>query len=89
MRASVCRRIAVAKSAPATPSAITAADERREEELGLEAWRARNAGVIASRRGIDELVAELLDGDERHRPSSGSFSRSRRTWTSTVRVPPV
>ena len=40
-------------------------------------------------RPLDELVPELLDGLDGSSESGGSFSRRRRMWTSTVRVPPV
>jgi hypothetical protein len=54
-------------------------DQRGEKELGLEG---SNHGMSAS---LYPNCLTVTSASVR----SGSFSRSRRTWTSTVRVPPV
>src|SRR2546425_11514100 len=60
--ASICRRIVVANSVPATARAMTAAD--RAAKKNFVWYVVRNGAGMWLRRGLHQLVAELLDRDE-------------------------
>src|SRR5207237_8793327 len=64
LRASSCRRIVVAKIAPATTSAISAADTADRKNVVWNVARKRGAMLLRRGRRIDQLVAELLHGHE-------------------------
>src|SRR4051812_19533299 len=64
IRASICRRIAVAKRMPATASASSAAESAAKKNFVWNVARVRNGAGVTSGDSLDQLVAELLHGRE-------------------------